>query len=108
MARKRVKKVSDPSKVVELLQADTGINVSDLLDQIITIWGGPDEFAMTIKTEHDAAPPGSVARQRLLAMIHDMVKYVTAQGLEKKDALEGAPTEDIEAVLRQMLQKAKA
>ncbi len=59
----------DPAVIRELSAAVPGFDRAGLLSALMDCWGGMDRLALDIYTEYNAAPKGSMIRQRILQMI---------------------------------------
>lgn len=82
MARTRatrfVEEAGGADQLVEMLGSRRkGIDSTELLQSLTAEWGGADRLARTIKDLHDAAKPGSMARQRVLEMMVRLVVSAT-------------------------------
>lgn len=110
-SRPRVENPATPSKAKDIVDAmfaagrRQGIDMDVVADKIVAQFGGLDDFASTLHDEYTKAKPGSVVRQRILAMIHEILRRTSENRQARGLNLESASTEDLERVLDDYLKQ---
>lgn len=61
------------------------IDPEKLLTDIISNFGGPEEYARTLVHEYKRAKEGGMARQRILDMINRLIMQIHGKGLSGDD-----------------------
>jgi hypothetical protein len=61
-----------------------GVDAGQLLSDLIDEWGGTRKFAVDVKVAFDAAPEGSMVRQRFFEMIQRLVLATTDRDLARE------------------------
>ena len=77
--------------------------VSELLEQIMAVWGGPQQFAAAFHTEFSNASKGGVVRARMLSDIFRLFQAHTASQKGPVNAIEGMTDEELKAALKELL-----
>lgn len=76
--------------------------VSELLEQLMAVWGGPQQFAAAFHTEFSRANAGSMTRARMLSDVFRLFQAHTAMQKGPTNTVEGMTDEELKAVLREM------
>ncbi len=72
MATRRARRI-DRSIRNAIKFSEQSADSNELLSEILKVWGGPEKLAVDIKRAFDAAPDGSMIRQRYMEMIQRLV-----------------------------------
>lgn len=77
--------------------------VSELLEQLMAVWGGPQQFATAFHTEFSKANAGGVVRARMLSDIFRLFQAHTALQKGPTNSIENMTDEDLKAALHDLL-----
>lgn len=77
--------------------------VSELLEQLMAVWGGPQQFAAAFFTEFRNANSGGVVRARMLSDVFRLFQAHTAAQKGPANAVEGMSDEELTDALKDML-----
>jgi hypothetical protein len=71
------------ASALRVLGMSSRVDAGQLLSDIIDTWGGTKKLANEIKLAYDAAPPGSMVRQRFFEMIQRLIINNTDRDISK-------------------------
>jgi hypothetical protein len=77
--------------------------VSELLEQLMAVWGGPQQFAAAFHTEFGRANAGSMTRARMLGDIFRLFHAHTAAQKGPATTVEGMTDAELRATLHSLL-----
>lgn len=80
--------------------------VSELLENLMSVWGGPAAFANSFQTEFNRAQAGSMVRSRMLGDILRLFIVHTASLKGTATTVEGLSDEELSSVARELLSDA--
>lgn len=81
------------------------VDSSNLLAELIEIWGGPRHLARSIYEEFMAAQQGGMTRQRILEMLQRLVINVTTDDTKRPLNPAQYSTEELEMVAMEYMKK---
>jgi len=74
--------------------------VSEVLSQLMSVWGGPQQFATAFFTEYGKAAPGGVVRARMLGDVLKLFIVQTAALKGSTTAVEQLTDAELQDVLK--------
>ena len=81
-------------------KASRPLVVSELLEQLMAIWGGPQQFATAFHTEFSKAPMGGMIRARMLSDVFSLFRIQTMSQKGDVNSVEDMTDADLNAVLK--------
>lgn len=98
----------DPAAVGKALaHTKRGIDSGMLLNSLIENFGGPARFTAAIFAEFQAAPEGSMPRQKILEMISRLTIVVTSQSMSRNKRGEDMDDEELQDAAASLLGRLK-
>lgn len=92
-----------PEVMEKLAEAPPVFNRTELLTALIDGWGGVVSLARDIHADYEAAQPGSMSRQRIAALVCQLISLETAAQDEKRRPTDQLTEEEIRAGLVSLL-----
>ena len=78
-------------------------NVSELLDELMSQFGGPRQFAAAFFQLFNAASPGGLVRARMMSDVMGLVKMQTSMLKGAATAVEGMSDAELHSVVRDFI-----